>query len=247
MNEIALAEKFQHYFDTRVAHSSMEHNVGYRLRHRVYCDEFHYVHPRHDDNGLERDEYDPYALHVLLNHRPTGMPAGYFRLLVNSKLPTDWQLPFERFCSDTLYDHIIDPRQLPANSYAELSRLAVPSLFRRRHNEQYARVPIGDNHSSEDDSRNYPLITMALLLSAGILVEEMGVEYLFAMLEPRVARLLRQHEVPFYRIGNLTEYHGVRAPFFMRTHELKDRLSADSLALASTIQAQLTPATAAVH
>lgn len=241
MNEIALADKFAHYFDTHVANTAQEKNLGYRLRHRVYCDEFHYLQPRHDDNGLEQDEYDPYALHVLLNHRPSGMPAGYFRLLLNSSMPQGLALPFERFCADSLYDHIIDPRQLPSHSYAELSRLVVPSLFRRRHNEQYARVPIGDNHIEETDPRNYPMITIALLLAAGMLVEDMGMEYLFAMLEPRVARMLRQHEIPFFRIGNLIEYHGVRAPFFMRTHELRERLPADTLTLADSIHAQLAP------
>src|SRR4051812_31450062 len=79
-----------------IARTSEQVVEAKRLRHRVYCEERGY---EPGQNGLEQDEFDGNAAHVLLRSRVTGEVFGTVRLVL-SKPESDLGFPMQRVCED---------------------------------------------------------------------------------------------------------------------------------------------------
>ena len=56
-------------------------------------------------------------------------------------------------------------------------------------------------------------------LAATALTELAGRTNVFAMMEPFLPRLLERSGIRFQRAGADTDYHGIRAPYFVRTQD----------------------------
>jgi hypothetical protein len=76
----SMVEDFQEYFDLELANTPEKLESVYRVRYRVYCEEFGYEPADAFPNQLETDEFDENASHCLVTHKLTGMPAGCARL-----------------------------------------------------------------------------------------------------------------------------------------------------------------------
>lgn len=216
-----LAEAFSQYFDVDLAISEELKKEVYKLRYRVYCEEFGYESKENFPDGFEFDEFEDRSLHCLITHKKTKMPAGCVRLVFG----TDGELmPFEKFCPDSLDNSYIDKMKLDRNSICEISRLAVDSAFRRRVEEVRTRFgEIDAIDCSHDERRTFPLITVAAFLAVTALTDLSGRKNGFAMMEPFLPRLLRKSGLDFVRAGQDVDYHGLRAPYFGRTdHALKN-------------------------
>ena len=160
------------------------------------------------------------------------------------KSPT---LPFETFCRDSLYSPVVEAVLSRRGSFGEISRLAVPSDFRRRKGEQGVPIPMGsdDQQLLNPTERRHqsPHITMGLFLAAAAMGLIRGMTGVFAMMEPRLSRYLHQFGLEFEQAGEEVEYHGKRAAFYITKEGLK--LNGDMAALldyiTGEIKAQLTP------
>lgn len=185
------------------------------LRYQVYCREFGFEREEDCPGELEQDHHDSTAHHCMLQHRRTGQAAGCVRVVERGQGPGS-VLPLEEFCSHSLTHPLLHPARLPAHLVCEVSRLAVPEVFRRRVGERLS--PFGKQEGlvrSEEEPRTYPMIGMAMFLAATALVGFSGRQHVFAMMEPKLARLLARAGLRFTRVGDVMDYHGPRAAFYI--------------------------------
>lgn len=213
---------FHEYFQPVLATSEEQLQEVFRIRYQVYCQEFEFEREEDCPNQMERDEYDHQSLHCLLIHQPSGRAAGCVRLVLNDPKNPESRLPLLSHCRESIDRSIIDPDKLPSGSYGEISRLAVISDFRRRKKER--ETPIGN--TSEDiglslvEQRHFPFIALGLYLSAASTGMLTGLQGVFAMMEPRLARLLSRFGIRFTQVGKVVDYHGPRAPFYITRDDL---------------------------
>lgn len=205
---------FHRYFLAVPADSAALRDEVYRIRYDVYCDELGWENPSTFPDGRERDAFDPYSLHSLLLHRPSNTYAGCVRLVkVNPEKPDDL-LPFERLCAGRLYKDVIDTARLDRLRIGEISRLAVRARFRRRpgeHETAEGKLP----EQSRERERKTPPIAMGLYLAAAASGLITGMEGVFALMEPRLARRLIGYGIAFRQVGDPVEHRGLRAPFYI--------------------------------
>lgn len=211
-------EALTSFFVFQPARSLEQRERVFRLRYEVYCREFGYEREEDCPGGRETDAYDPAAEHCLLRHRETGIPAGCVRLVSPDDPFTEGglALPVERACRGNLAHPRFHPERLPRDEICEISRLAVLSAFRRRRGED--KTPFGDPEGlvfSMEEIRAFPLLAVGLFLAATAMVGLTGRHHVFAMMEPRLARLLARSGLAFDQVGEVIEYHGQRAPFYI--------------------------------
>jgi N-acyl amino acid synthase of PEP-CTERM/exosortase system len=124
-------------------------------------------------------------------------------------------LPIERYCKACFYPGATHPDHLPRASLCEISRLAVSGQFRRRRDESASPVGVARliEINDEFEERTFPLISLTLFLSVlsmSILTQRRDS---LSVMEPWLGRQLRVMGFACRQIGEVTEYHGARAPF----------------------------------
>ncbi len=243
MSQQPQTEALTRFFEFQQAWSEEQRLQVHRIRYSVYCQEFQFEREEDCPGGLERDEYDNNSRHCLLVHRKSGTAAGCVRVIEPG--PGRLRLlALEQHCSESLEHPRLHPSRFSRQTICEVSRLAVPAFFRRRPGER--ETPYGNlEHAqvSEAETRTFPLIGMAMFLAATALVGLSGRPHVFAMMEPRLARLLARAGLNFLQIGRLMEYHGPRAAFYINQHEAVETMNPPLKRLYGDILAQLEPQT----
>ncbi|WP_299084308.1 PEP-CTERM/exosortase system-associated acyltransferase [uncultured Paraglaciecola sp.] len=238
-----LAENFDLYFEVVLANTAELKEESYRIRHTVYSEELGWepVNPK----GLELDECDPYSFSVLLKHKRTGAFAGTVRLVIPPNTSPNSKLPFELHCADTVRKEVIDPQSLPRGHFGEISRLSVPSGFRRRLNEKNKPFVINDikanNAFSDEERRNFPNIAIGLYLSVIAMVKMCNHSHMFVVVEPRLCRRLERLGLKFEQCGDELDHHGTRALFLLTRDNFTSNLNSEVLALFNLLEKQLIP------
>jgi N-acyl amino acid synthase of PEP-CTERM/exosortase system len=213
----SLTDSFQQYFFAELASTPEQQRDSYRVRYRVYCEEFEYESAENCAGRLEVDEFDEHSYHCIIRHRSTERAAGCVRLVALDK---DRLMPIEKYCLDSIspeYKRILeDDRQ----KVCEISRLAVDGAFRRRLGETCTRwgKPAAIDVSRREQ-RTFSLIAVAAFLGAAALSDITGRTRTFAMMEPFLPRLLQRSGIKAYAAGSEVDYHGIRAAYFMSTEE----------------------------
>lgn len=212
----AVGETFSKYFELTAGTDAATVQRAQRLRYEVYCREFGFEREQDCPGGLEQDIFDHQAAHCLVRHRPTGEVAGCLRLVHLNPAPGLTELPIQRHGAAALLGSPIDPASLPATERCEISRIAVSAAFRRRALEQQS--PMGDSAPEvldKPEARSFPLLAVALFMAARVMVLHRGTPHVFAMMEPRLARMLARAGLDFQRLGPLVDYHGQRAAYYI--------------------------------
>jgi len=233
MTDPTLLSSFSEYFRVVIADSPVLRDEVYRIRYKVYCTEMGTERAEDFPDGREFDSFDATAVHCLLQHRSSGIYAGCVRLVFNDPANPSAQLPFELFCRESLRPSVMEEVLPHRNSFGEISRLAVPAVFRRRKGEQGIPVPLLLDEPPAPGSmeRRYYFshITLGLFLAASAMGIVKGMNGVFAMMEPRLSRFLRQFGIEFQQVGEEIDYHGRRAAFYITKEGLK--LNADVMEL----------------
>ena len=102
---LSLLENFQRFFDIQLATTETQRKAVFRIRYRVYCEEFGYERPEDFPDRRERDCFDAHSLHCLITHRRSGHPAGCVRLVCASD---EQALPIESYCLQSVYRAHLD-------------------------------------------------------------------------------------------------------------------------------------------
>jgi N-acyl amino acid synthase of PEP-CTERM/exosortase system len=221
-----LIESFKVFFSVEFAITAEQKRKIFSVRYRVYCDEFKYESPENFPDKQESDEFDDHSLLCLITHKESNIPAGCVRLVPTTGISGDSLLPFEKYCSDSLDSEFIKGLNLERHNICEISRLAVDGVFRRRSGETSTRF--GDVMSFTDqEKRTFSLIAVAGFLAATALTELSGRTNVFAMMEPFLPRLWRKFGMNFQKAGSDIDYHGVRAPYFIKTQSALDDMDTE--------------------
>ena len=181
----SMAEGFSRFFSVKLAKTDEDRENIYKIRYRVYCEEFKYQSVEHFPDELETDEYDQISKHCLILHKESNIPAGCVRLV-----PAIGPLPFEKYCSGSLDQDLIDSFKLERNTICEISRLAVDGRFRRRTGEMLTRYGMS-SLQQEQEQRASSLIAVAGFLAATVLTGITNRRNAFAMMEPFLPRLMK--------------------------------------------------------
>jgi N-acyl amino acid synthase of PEP-CTERM/exosortase system len=219
----SLVDNFFHYFQPQYAVSQDQKRCSYDIRYRVYVEELGWEAP--NPVCLESDPCDDYAHPCLLKHKRTGEFAGCVRLVVPKTGHHETYLPFQRHDITGIDSNHLE-RYLPLQ-VGEISRLAVPSVFRRRRNESGKPFILDENSAAEvyskEELRNFPNIAMGLYLSAIAMVDLCELQLAVVVMEPRLQRHLQRFGLHFQRISEIFELRGKRALFELP----RDKLTAD--------------------
>jgi N-acyl amino acid synthase of PEP-CTERM/exosortase system len=224
-----LLAAFEEYFELVPALTNELREEAFKLRYEVMSKEFKlpgFELWRYPD-GLEFDQYDYRSVHYLLRHRPTAAFAGTVRLILTDPpypqvdtIHMDRSFPIEQFVHQ--FDRsAIDPAAVNRDQTAEVSRLIISRLFRRREGEN--EFPFGTDRETElvrHGRRRFPHTVLGLIVALFKMSAENGINYWYAGMEPALNRLLRQFCLQLKPIGPLVEYHGYRQPHFMAIAEL---------------------------
>lgn len=227
----SLVQNFNHYFHAKLAVTRQQQRYAYAIRYQVYAEELGWepLAP----SRLETDTCDDYAFHCLLEHRRSGDIAGCVRLVTPPSGRQDAKLP----CQLHEIPMRADRRQHlnPTGQVGEISRLAVPSGFRRRAREA-GKPFILDEHNStniytEEERRNFPNISIGLYLSAIATVDLCELERVLVVMEPRLQRHLKRYGLIFHQISEPFDLRGTRALFELPRSELTANMETPILEL----------------
>jgi N-acyl amino acid synthase of PEP-CTERM/exosortase system len=232
-------EIFSSYFDIKIADTNNQdaNKDAYRLRYQVFCEEFNFEDKANFPNRLEHDLLDINANHAIITHKNSNVTAGCVRLL----LPKDTPLPFEQFLNK---DFVVPKSQ--EFHYGELSRLAVNKIFRRR--EIDGTNPTGINadyliqfKDEKDKMRSFPLVAVALMLAGVVSAYLSELDVAYAMMEPKLVYVMHQYGIYFQQVGEVSNYHGSRAPFCMDPSKTLKTIHPELIPLLNYIYDKLKP------
>ena len=222
MRSDSISALFAKYFQVVLSDSAALRDEVYRIRYEVYCREFGYERADEFPDGMERDEFDgDRSRYCVLMHRETGMYAGCVRLVLNDTENVVSRLPFENAFDGHLIQDRVDSILKQRHLVGEISRLAVPSGFRRRNGD--SESPIGaltHRHVGNTEMRCFPHIPVGLYLAAAAIVLERNMDGAFAIMEPRLVRHMQRLGIVFDPFGDTLDYHGKRAPYFIHKRDL---------------------------
>lgn len=229
-----IASHFASFFKPDVSNSKKSIEASFSIRHTVYAEELK-LEPE-NELKLETDEFDSHSIHCLIQHVGRERFAGTVRIIRSSS--ADEPLPIEKFCEDSITNDGLHPRNFAREDIVEISRLAVPSEFRRRQMDKFdgaATGGINEDTFSEKELRCFPFIAIGLYLTATAVLMQLNIHHCYVMVEPRLARSMRLIGLEFEQIGPVVDYHGKRAPFFINPMKVPVNLKAGFNLLLSQI------------
>lgn len=231
---------FQKHFKLSAANEGDRLEQTFKIRYEVYCREFAYEHATESMQGKETDAYDSHAKHFILEHADSQQAIGCARIIYNTAHQKAYDLPFMLHCAAAIDPEKFSPTAISATEVVEFSRLAVIHDFRRRDYEKNSvlSLPILPD-KLKNPHRGYPIVPVSLFLSLLHEFANGDASYGVAMMEPRLARLLRIIGIKFEQVGNVMDYHGPRAPYLIRQEHVLDHLSTETALLYHYIASRL--------
>jgi N-acyl amino acid synthase of PEP-CTERM/exosortase system len=198
-------------------------NEVYRLRYKVYCEEWGFEKAADHPWGLETDEYDPYSVHMGAFSQESGQLIGTIRIILNSELG----FPIEKHC---LFD--TDLHWLNRDRVAEISRLAVSKEYRRRavDNLMYNDGQLAADHREmilklQEKRKQEFYIIMGLYTCMYLESIKMGLTHWYAVMARGLRILLKRMNIQLLPIGPEVYYHGLRIPYLGVIDEIVNKVS----------------------
>ena len=213
-----LHRSFKQYFQVVPALTDELIQEAQKIRHEVYCRELGWEPLR--DNGLETDSYDPNSLHCLLKSVVNNRYIGCVRLVLPTESDSGAMLPFQGTCRDGLDSGHPDAAGLAAGTVAEVSRLAIIADYRRRRDEQGKPVAVPEGQDFSHERRKFPFIPVGLYLGMMQMAKRHGIDTLYFLTEPVLARHFSMLGGKLVPVGKAIEHRGKRIPYVMKVSEV---------------------------
>ncbi len=204
-------------------------NEIYRLRYEVYVKEFGFERAEDHPDGYETDEYEHASIHFASTNGNDKV-IGTLRMVFHSEKG----FPIEHATELSL------PNGKPSpDRTAEISRLAVSRLYRRRQEdgqfgvESYLKKSEGgilpEKGAPPPDmrKRETPIIVLGLYQAMYQEAKRRGIAHLYMITEEKLYHALKRFGIHFKRIGEPVEYHGIRIPYLGNIKEMEKILKED--------------------
>jgi len=232
------SERFSQFFHVSPALDEASRNEVYFIRHDVYARELGYEPVREDQREIDR--FDRQSVHCIVRTADAARsPVGCARLVKTDAADPYAPLPFEIYCKDSIDRSIVDPASLPRGAIAEVSRLAIMGGYRRRKGEQQTGLTVSGADSGGAPVSRFPNIPLSLYFATVALAQRNGVEYIFTLTEPRLAKHFAMMGVDIKPIGQPVEHRGLRVPSMFRVSEVYPRLRALVRPIWNEVHAQI--------
>ncbi len=174
-------------------------------------------------DGLEEDEYDRHSLHILLRHRPSNSFVGTTRLIIQDPLNPDKPFPIENYAQ--IDPQLVDLNNLPRQHVAEISRFAILKQFsgRRFKNDNLEN---GSNFTNKAvmERRRFPHTGLALVVGIVRMCAAYKIDHWLSVMNPCLNRLLSYFGSDLYPVGPLTDFHGMRRPYYTKLIDVLDKM-----------------------
>jgi len=204
----AIAPDFADRYQVLIANTEVERRQAFRVRHQVFCEQLGYDMDNVD--GCESDEHDINSLHVVVRDRYTDAGVACFRLVLPQPNARVW-LPFDLYGVPHVDRSLFDWNKINHLRSMEVSRLALNSKL------------LDNEHASVGIST--PYLAAAMFYAVTAVTLHMGIEYLFMVIEPRLARLIARFGMHLDQISPKFEYYGQRATFTTNAPRLRQELT----------------------
>lgn len=232
--------RFGEEFSFKIAKTPRELHEIFALRHDVFIKEIGYGMKEDESHSLEYDEHDKRAIHCFIRHKRTGLIAGCLRLIAPDEADGnhDALLPIEAHGNGIINHETLHPDILPRNQICEVSRLAIAKPFRER-----AKGGASQTNSTftPEERKVFPIILIGLFLSTYTLVGLTGRRHVFAMMEPKLPRILSLSGFYFTQVSGDIFYHGKRNAFYIDHQVAENQVHQDLTQLYAAIQEELSP------
>jgi N-acyl amino acid synthase of PEP-CTERM/exosortase system len=186
----------------------------YRLRYKVYVEEWGFERSEDHPKGIEKDEFDEHAIHFLAKR--DGQIIGTIRIIRNSEKG----FPLERHC--TLHT---DLSSLGRNAIGEISRLAVSKEYRRRAEDKYlygiSTIPDDERSMTILERRSRQEIVLGLYKCMYQESKTTGLTHWCVAMARGLYVLLKRMGIVFTPIGPEIDYHGLRTPYLVCIEDLE--------------------------
>lgn len=184
----------------------------FRLRYKVYCDEWGFERPEDHPSGIEKDEFDDHSLHFVATNEQI---IGTVRII----LPSDKGFPI-------LHHSQIDAdlSSLDWRKVGEISRLAISKDYRRRTEDRFIYEGNGVEPppiTAENEKRRRHEIVVGLYKSLYIESKKIGLTHWIGVMARGLCLLLRRMGIAFVPIGPEVDYHGPRTPYLASIDEIE--------------------------
>lgn len=191
----------------------------FKLRYKVYCEEWGFEKPEEHIGKVEFDEFDEHSVHFAAEERNTNQLIGTVRIILNSEKG----FPIERRCEiDTNLSHIERDR------VGEISRLAISKEYRRRLADRFTFDAVAGCYPKEPEisieRRRSQEIVIGLYKCIYVEGKRIGLTYWYAIMAQGLFLLLQRMGIVFIPIGPEIDYHGVRRPFLGPIEEMERTL-----------------------
>ena len=231
----SIAEHFTQFLQPEVANTQELRDQVFKIRHNVYCEELAFEAVK--EEGKEKDEFDDQSIFTMIKHKPSNVYTSCVRV-VRTINPNE-VLPLEKYCEYAIQNEELHPKNFKRNEICEISRLAVKADFRRRASDKFKGSAVGaisESTYSETELRCFPFIAIGLYMAAATMAIDTGINHVYVMMEPRLARSMKFVGIQFIQIGEAIEYHGKRAPYYINPHIFLDNLSPGFISLYQSIR-----------
>jgi len=208
----------RHLLSPLIANTPAMREACFAIRYGVFAEELN-LEPLNDCK-LEFNHSDHYSTHCLMLLNSSNGYCGTVRLV--SPVTDTQLLPIEESCLHAISDMRYHPDNFRREDICEVSRLAIPSEFRARSADKYEGAGLGNIKSQstlKKASRAFPLIAICLYLAAAAIAINSGRKHVYVMIEPALARKMSAVGLTFIKIGNVVDYHGKRAPFYIHADD----------------------------
>ena len=216
---------FDEYFEIITADTPELLEEVFRLRYTVLCVEAHApgFEATHYPDGMETDDYDCHAHHILLKHRPSGKFIGSARLIFPD--PSNPAKPFPLEQHTQVDPALIDPSELSRQRTVEISRFVLLGKFSRRREER-RRSEAWSKGDQRDpgNRRRFPHPRLAIAVGIVRMCIRQGITHWLSAMEPALNRLLGLYQLQLDPVGPLVDYHGPRRPYYAEISKVLDRM-----------------------
>ncbi len=230
-----IAEHFTQFLAPEVATTPELRDEVFKIRHNVYCEELAFEQVK--EEGMEKDEFDDQSIFSMIKHKPSDVYTSCVRV-VQSRNENEL-LPLEKYCLNSIQNKELHPSNFARHEICEISRLAVKADFRRRASDKFkgsATGAISEATYSETELRCFPFIAIGLYMAAATMAINTGINHVYVMMEPRLARSMKFVGIKFIQLGEAIEYHGLRAPYYINPNIFLENLTPGFSALYLSIR-----------